>query len=76
MSEKAQGWSYIGILAVLFSLMMFSNLSNAEGGKVQEANPVFDEDGDVVGIVVPADCEKYGSLQSGKVVYFCTVDGD
>ena len=42
-----------------------------EGGKVQEQNPVFDEDGNPVGIVVPVDCEKYFSAQSGAAVWFC-----
>ena len=43
MSEKAQGWSYVGILAVLLSLMMFSNFANAEGGKNRFGDDTIDE---------------------------------
>lgn len=62
---------------VMFVMGMFLvGLVLAEGGKVQEANPVFDEDGNPIGIVQPADCEQYGSLQSGKVVWFCEVEDE
>ena len=35
-------------------------------------NPVFDEDGNLIGFVIPAvNCEKFFSEQSGAAVFFC-----
>lgn len=62
---------------VMFVVGMFLvGVVLAGGGKIQDSNPVFDEDGNSIGIIQPADCEQYGSLQSGKVVWFCEVEDD
>jgi len=77
MNHKAQGWSYIGISAVLLALMLNAPHVSAGGGKVQAQNPVFDEDGGIVGVVDPnVECEKYASLQSGQTVYFCSSESE
>lgn len=57
----------VGVVLSFGSLTM----ANAEGDKVREGNIVFDEDGEPVGLVVPVDCEKTFSPQSGAAVYFC-----
>ena len=61
----------IALLAVLIGVW---SLSYAEGDKVRDGNVVFDDDGEPVGIVVPVDCTKTFSPQSGAAVYFCVVE--
>lgn len=60
---------------ILFLTVLFVGyiaIASAEGGKEQMQNPVFDEDGNLIGIVIPAvNCEKFFSEQSGASVYFC-----
>ena len=60
------------ILAVLFSGIV--SVASAEGGKEREGSIVFCDDGEPCGIVVPVDCTKEYSPQSGAAVYFCVID--
>lgn len=56
----------------IFILLGYSAFVMAEGKKVQENNIIFDEDGEPTGIVIPVDCTKTYSPQSGAAVYFCS----
>ena len=46
--------------------------ARADGDKERDGNIVFCDDGEPCGIIVPVDCEKTFSPQSGAAVYFCT----
>jgi len=63
------------IFTILFLTTLFAGyiaVASAGGGKNQIQNPVFDEDGNLIGIVIPAvNCEKFFSEQSGASVFFC-----
>lgn len=52
------------------------SLAVASGGKVKEQSPLYDENGDVVGIVVPVEgCLVSPVDQSGKYLYIvCPYD--
>ena len=60
------------IMTVVMAVLMLSAVNaNAEGDKDRTGNIVFCDDGEPCGIVVPVDCEKEFSPQSGAAVYFC-----
>ena len=65
-------WIINAVLAVLFAGSF--SMANAEGDKDRTGNIVFCDDGEPCGIVVPVDCEKEFSPQSGAAVYFCVVE--
>ena len=44
---------------------------NAGGDKNRTANPVIDSDGNVVGIVTPANCTMLVDMTSGTSGWFC-----
>ena len=67
-------WAVNILLGAFFVLSI--GIAKAEGDKVREANVVFGDDGEPVGIIVPVDCTKAFSPQSGAVVYFCVVEGE
>ena len=63
------------IMEVVMAVLMLSAVNaNAEGDKDRTGNIVFCDDGEPCGIVVPVDCEKKFSPQSGAAVYFCVVE--
>ena len=67
----------IGIASMIMgfaaTMLVAGQVQASDGGKWQKQNPVFDEDGEVIGVVDPnVDCESYASTQSGQEVYFCT----
>ena len=54
------------IMTVVMTVLMLSAVNaNAEGDKVRDGNIVFCDDGEPCGIVVPVDCTKAFSPQSG-----------
>ena len=56
------------IMSVVMAVLMLSSVNaNAEGDKDRTGNIVFCDDGEPCGIVVPVDCEKEFSPQSGAV---------
>lgn len=57
-------------IILLAALTLSANLAMAEGGQVQAQNPLFDENGDVIGMVVPVPeaCDIVVP-QSGKAIY-------
>lgn len=67
------------VLAVLSYFCFISiGLARAEGGQIKQNNPLYNSEGEVIGIEVPTTaCENYIVVpdQSGKVVYIiCTED--
>ncbi len=63
--------------ALMVFMVGYSAMVSAEGGNVRQGNPVFDDDGNIVGVVDPnVDCEKYFTAQSGAAVYFCVAEDD
>ena len=67
-------WVVNAILAVLLAGGL--SIARAEGDKDRTGNIVFCDDGEPCGIVVPVDCTKEFSPQSGASVYFCIPDED
>jgi len=60
------------VLAVFF--MMFCGVVLAAGDNVRDKNPVFDSDGNLVGIVTPLRCTQLVNLESGETGWFCPDD--
>ena len=75
-----KGVNIMKIITILFLTALFVGyiaIASAGGGKEQMQNPVFDEDGNLIGFVVPAvNCEKFFSEQSGASVFFCADEED
>ena len=57
------------VLAVF--LMMYFGAVLAAGDNVRDKNPVFDSDGNLVGIVTPLRCTQLVNLESGQTGWFC-----
>ena len=70
-------WHVNFIMAVVMAILVLSAVdANAEGDKIRDGNIVFGDDGEPIGIVVPVDCTKTYSPQSGAAVYFCVEEDD
>ena len=70
-------WHVNFIMAVVMAVLVLSAVdANAEGDKTREGNIVFCDDGEPCGIVVPIDCTKEFSPQSGAAVYFCVEEDE